>query len=381
MKRRVVIGLIFGIVILGLILFLFLNHKPSSDISDNQLLNKEETKRDESNNDCSVEFTEYLIDPSYVQKVGQVGVVHGFGKSIVERSYISIKEEHYQKQIPIYTPTDMTLLGGAHYKVSPDPNYMADYVLKFDAGCNVEIVLGHLKGVVDSIDNQMTELKNDSREDMFRPIKFKAGDLIGHYYQQKSGGVAGFDFVVRDRKIINQFINQERYTQRRADNLISGVCPYDYYTGEKKEAYYQLLGAGGGTMFKVKDCGSASRDSTGTISGMWFLDKEVVGSIYDYYSEGNYGSPISIVGDEERISIGNLGSQEPVIYIYATNPTYKLPQEIKTQHCYQNYQTPTQAQGYSYFKVIDNTTIDVFFSDSGICPENFPSSGWKRYYR
>lgn len=389
MKKGVVIGVIVGIVILGVFLFLFLNHDfESSDIdrSENNRLvseNEELIIAEDNKKDCDLEFTEYLIDPLYVQKVGQVGVVHGFGKSIVERSYISVKEEHYEKQILIYSPTDMTLISGAHYKVSNDQNYMADYVLKFDAGCNVEVLLGHLKGVVDSIDNQMMGLKNDSREDMLKPIKFEAGDLIGYYYQQSSGGVAGFDFIVRDRKIINQFINQERYTNRRADNLISGVCPYDYYNGEKKEVYYNLLGGGGGTLFKVKNCGNSSRDVAGTISGMWFLDKEIVGSIYDYYMDGDYGSPVSIVGDEERISIGNLGRQEPVIYIYSTNPTYKLPEEITKEHCYQKYQNfeNSDSSGYVYFKVVDNSTIDVSFSSSGTCPGNFPSSGSKLYYK
>ncbi len=385
MKKRVIIGIMI-IVILAVFLFLFLNHEPRSDFnySNNGQLNdgsEEQIILEKGNENCDVQFTEYLIDPHYVQKIGQVGVVHGFGKSIVERSYISVKEDFYEQKITLYSPTDMTLVAGARYKISSDPNYLDDYVLKFDAGCNVEIVLGHVKGVVEQIGEQLKNTKNDSREDMINPIKFKAGEVIGYYYQQSSGGVAGFDFIVRDRNVINQFINQERYSDGRAGNLISGVCPYDFYTGEKKEAYYNLIGGGGGTVFEVKSCGNASRDVRGTISGMWFLDKDVVGSIYDYYTDGDYGSPISIVGDEERISMGNLGQQDPVIYIYSDNPTYKLPEEVKTEHCYQNRNNPNSNNGYVYFRVVDNETVDIFFSASGTCPSSFPSSGSKRYYK
>src|SRR3989344_315002 len=113
MKKGVVIGVIVGIVILGVFLFLFLNHDfESSDI-------------DRSENNRLVSENEELI--------------------IAEDN-----KKHYEKQILIYSPTDMTLISGAHYKDSNDQNYMADYVLKFDAGCNVEVLLGHLKGVVDS---------------------------------------------------------------------------------------------------------------------------------------------------------------------------------------------------------------------------------------
>lgn len=382
MKKGAIIGILGGVLCLGLFLFLAGNHEPSS--RENNSLPRTEQPRDNEaqrqetpRETCPITFTEYLIEPSFVQKVGQVGVVHGFGKTIVERSYISVKPEFVEQEIPIYAPRDMILVGGAHYQVSSDPAYMPDYVLRFNAGCNVEVVLGHLKGVVPAIDALMGPMKNDSREDFFpTPLHFKAGDLIGSYYQQAQGGVAGFDFIVRDRNVINQFTNQERYSEGRADNLISGVCPYDYYTGEKKTAYYNLLGGGGGTVFRVKNCGKASRDVPGTIGGMWFLDQHVVGSIYEYYTDGLYGSPISIAGDEERIAIGHLGTQEPVIYIWSRDASYKLPETVTTEHCYQR-----SPSGYVFFKVLDARTMDVFYSESGTCPSSFPSSGSRRYYK
>lgn len=337
--------------------------------------------RSENENSQSCEnpaFTEYFVDPSKVQKVGQVGVVHGSGLYIVERSYVSIKSEFNSEKIPIYAPVDMTLRAGSHYQdlLVPSSNSLPDYALWFDADCNLEINFAHLKEVVESIAEQLPEVRPDSRNIQLTPLKFKAGDLIG-YFIYKEGGVAGFDFIVRDKKIVNQFINQERYSDGRAGNLINGVCPYDYYEPGKKEEYYNLLGGTGGTLFKVKDCGNSSQDVAGTISGMWFLDKEPQGWIYESYKDGDYGSTLSIVGDEERVTVGNLG-QNRVSWAHNNNPTYKLPKEITTEHCYQ-FDSRGEA-GWVYFKVVSDTELDVVFKQTGNCPSSFPSNA-KRYYK
>ncbi|MEK6918668.1 MAG: hypothetical protein AABW73_01385 [Nanoarchaeota archaeon] len=380
-----------GLIFVPIIIFVFvviifiLNHNPPSDTNPEGYGNRSVNDSffgQSLADDCDIMFSEYFIDPVYVQKVGQIGVVHGFGKSIVERSYVSIKEEFKNQKIPIYAPTDMILVSGSRYKMpGASEGYIPDYVLKFELGCDVELVFGHLKDVVPQISEQIYELRDDSREINIRPVKFKAGDLIAYYIPQ-DGGVAGFDFIVRDRKISNKFLNQARYDAGFSYNLRSGVCPYDFYSGEKKVAYYELFGGGGGTLFKVKSCGFASRDVPGSISGMWFLDKEVKGSIYDYYSDGDYGSPISIVGDEERVAIGNLGSKSPVNYFSSNNPSYKLPDEVTVQHCFQildNFNS-NSANGFIFFKVIDNMTIDVYYSANGSCPATMPASS-RRYYK
>ncbi len=384
-KSLIFILVIVAIIIIG---FIFINISREKDYrgEENQQSstfqqNLQDSEQTENEN-CDIMFTEYLIEAKYVQKLGQIGVVHGGGKSIVERSYISIKEEYKEQEIPVYAPTDMDLVAGAHYtNPSANQDTLADYVLKFDAGCDVEVLLGHLKGVVDSISSQLTPLKTTSAEDEIRPsIHFKAGEKIGYYIQEnKPGAVGGFDFVVRDRKIINKFINQERYSEDRARNLISGVCPYDYYTPDKKQIYYNLLGGAGGKIFDIKDCGTASRDKAGTISGMWFLDKEIVGTIYDDRKEGEYGSPISLMADEEATSIGNIG---PIAInrIYSNNPTYKPPTEVTTEHCYQ-IKSSSDNNGFIYFKLIDDTTLDVYYSQSGDCPATFPASNARRYYK
>ena len=376
--------LVFGFAVLFFVLIIIgYFSKNYSDRYSNNIFDDQYdlgSINENTNENCDIEFSEYLIDPTKVQKLGQVGVVHGSGLYIVERSYISLKNEFEGQRISVYAPVDMTLISGSHYYNPALPlTSMPDYALWFDAGCNVEVALGHLKEVVEDIAVQLPEAKTHSRSEQLERIKFNAGDLIGNFIY-KQGDVAGFDFIVRDKKVTNKFINQERYSGNRASNLINGVCPYDFYTGEKKEVYYNLLGGGGGTIFRVKDCGKISRDLAGTISGMWFMDKDIGESIYDGYKNGNYGTTVSIVGDEERITFGNLGPNN-VFWIYANNPTYKLPTEVNGEHCYQIYSTnDNNSDGYAYFKVIDDMTMEVYYSPSGQCPSAIPSSA-KRYYK
>lgn len=385
MKKSLII--VAGVAILVLLAgFLVINLPSKNNTTNNQLIETQtqnteslETLQDEN---CNVIFTEYLVKPEQVQKLGQIGVVHGSGKYIVERSYISVKPELTEQKIPIYAPAEMTLFAGAYYNNPATPsNFLPDYALKFDAGCGVEVALAHLKEVVPQIAEQLPEPKPDSRDNPIGPFTFKAGELIGYYIQQQ-GGVAGFDFITRDKKVVNQFINQERYENDRARNLINGVCPYDFYTGDKKTTYYNLLGGAGGTLFNVKECGNASRDKAGTISGMWFLEKEVNGSIYEGYKDGEYGSLISLAGDEEAVTIGNLG-QTNTVRVYARDLTYKLPTEVREEHCYafQSQQNPSNSAGYAYFKLIDNISMDVYYSSSGSCPTTFPSAGARRYWK
>lgn len=326
-------------------------------------------------------FTEYFVDPIYVQKVGQIGVVHGSGEYTVGRSYVSFIDGLGLDKIPVYAPTEMVLMYGSHYLDSQavgTEGYLSDYALTFDVGCGVEIAYAHLKEVVSSIGEQLQEAKPDSSGEQLTPIKFEAGDLVG--YSIPGAGNLGIDFIVKDLDVVNQFANQARQEAGHGSNLLHAVCPYDFYAEEKKDAYYNLIGGGGGTLFEVQECGPISRDFKGTISGQWFSDKEVLASINEYYKDGDYGSVLPIVGDEERITIGSLGDKN-THWVYPNNPTYKAPEDVTGEHCYEFYPNFSDAEGWVYFKLIDDETMDVFYSSSGICPNSFPEGGSKTYYR
>ena len=168
--RKSVILIVVALVVLTIGGFFFFNQ---DNLRNNKDILQDNSRQDYSFKDiikndknCPVQFTEYLVDLKYVKKVGQIGVVHGSGKNIVERSYISVKEEFYEQKIPLYAPADITLVWGSHYKMpGSSDNLLTDYALRFDAGCGVEITLGHLKEVVESIGKQLTDIKQDSRED------------------------------------------------------------------------------------------------------------------------------------------------------------------------------------------------------------------------
>ncbi|MEM2138516.1 MAG: hypothetical protein QW568_05495, partial [Candidatus Anstonellaceae archaeon] len=325
-------------------------------------------------------FTEYFVDPKYLLQIGQVGTVHGSGRFTIERSYISVKNEFDRQKIPIYAPANITLVRGAYYQVPAPPGQyfgepLPDYALYFDAGCGVEISWGHLKEAVPKIASQFSQPKQDSRTDYLKPVKFAAGELIGYYVP--GAGVAAFDFFAYDQSVLNQFANQKRHEFGYADPMLHAVCPYDYYAGEMKDAYYSLI-PGPATN---KSCGPISRDYPGTISGMWFLDKEPTKYLYDYSQEGTYGSALPIAGDYDRTIIGTLG-RRATTFIYPNNPTYRDPKDVTGEHCYQiySYYNPSP-EGYVYFKLMDNETLKVFYSEKGECPESFPAEQGATYYR
>lgn len=341
--------------------------KPTTDNID--LITNEETE------DCSSDiiFTHYLVDPKFVYSVSQIGSVGGANSEIIGRSYIAVKDEFTNQKVPIYAPTDMTLAYASYYS---SPNHieglLPDYGLAFEIKCGKRMSLAHVKEVIPQIKDKLpTTPQNKSAYNYPINIEFKAGDLIGYYI--KGPGSVAFDFIVDDSKIKNKFANQERYEAGHGHNTLHSICPYDLYSGEMKEAYYNLLPG--------IECGTMERDKIGTIAGQWFLNLDPNTGMGDYKKDGDYGNPLPIAMTPERISIGHVGTDN-IIWIYPNNPTHKDPKEIMTEYCYQNYPTtPDNAQGYVYFKIVDNMTMDVYYSEIGNCPSSFPTTGVKRYYR
>lgn len=323
-------------------------------------------------------FTEYLVDLNYVHQIGQIGTVHGSGQFTVGRSYISIKEEYYLEKISLFAPTDMVLTSGAHYQVlGVVEGSLPDYALNFDAGCGVEVSLAHLKEVIPEIADQLPEVKPDSRTSELEPVELYAGDLIGYFIL--SPGIASFDFMVHDASVVNEFGNQARHDHDYSDHLLHAVCPYDFYQGTMKDNHYNLIG---GKDVMSQNCGPVSRDFPGTISGLWFLNDKVTGSMYDYDQDGFYGSVLPLVGDINRVIIGKMGDRATT-FSYPNFPTYQDPKDVTDEHCYQIHpdHNPSEWNGYIYFKLMDEETLKVIYSPSGDCPVSFPETGWEIYYR
>lgn len=322
-------------------------------------------------------FTHYFVDPGKVKLVQPIGVVHGSGKILVGRSYVVTKEEYDNEKVPVYAPADAVTYFGSYYTGGSEPGEgnLPDYAITFDLGCGYRLSFAHLKEMAPEIAEIMPELSSSSAGIRIERIELKAGELIGYYIPNT--GVAAFDIIVESDGITNQFPNQERY-EKYGSNLLKVMCPYDLYTGEMKDAYYDLFGGASGTLLHNRDCGTVERDVPGAVEGMWFLDKIPVRGVHDTDKQGLYGSPMPVVDDGERITIGII--DEPNIWVYHDNPTYADPAEITDSHCYQAM-PPSHEEGYIYFEVVSDMEMKVFRSETGACPESFPEEGWKSYYR
>lgn len=342
--------------------------------------NPDSIEKSEEIEDCSnLYFTHYLVDPKFVKSFTPIGGVVGGNTELGGRSYVNIKDEFFSEKIPLYSPTYMKIRTMAYYTDPAIPAELIesaskDYAMTFDAGCGVSITLAHVKELVPSLKEISPPLNTQtSAQYEVKQIPVKAGNLIGYYLKKGSYGAGSFDFVMNDRRVINKFANQKRYESGSKAYNYHSVCPYNYYQGEMKTAYYALL--------PEKDCGTMERDKVGTISGQWFLDPDPTTGVGPVRKEGNYGHPLPIVKGHDRITIGNIGSNN-VVWIYPNNPTYKDPMEVISEHCYQNYPMTSDApQGYVYFKIVDDMTMDVYYSETGSCPSSFPTTGAKRYYR
>ena len=337
------------------------------------LVNNQTDYENQQTNCDNYTFTHYLVNPNLVKVVNPIGVVGGANTEIVGRSYIFIKDEISEK-IPIYAPKDITLTSGSYYNPSTNKNNpYPDYALTFNAGCQHTIDLSHLKEVIPAIQERLPPLSTSSARKQVQPLKLNAGDLIGYYIPNK--GVAAFDFIVDDNTITNTFANQKRYEAGYGSNLLHSTCPYDYYQGDMKKAYYNLLGSSAGILFDIKDCGTVSKDKLGTLSGQWFLDPDYKTGMGENKKEGNYGNPLPIVYMPDRITIGHIGPND-YMWIYSNEATYKDPKTITDEHCYQSTH-----QGYVYFKLTNNSEMNAYYSETGTCPPTFPTTDYKTYYR
>lgn len=325
-------------------------------------------------------FTSYFVEPEKVQKLGQIGFVHGSGQHLVGRSYVSFKEEY--DKIPVYAPANMTLYMGAyHTNTGAQSHHLPDYALDFNVGCGLTLRFDHLKEVVPKISVEFPEPKiEDSRSDQKNPVSLEAGELVGYFIQNV--GVAGMDILVHDEDVNNEFGSKKRHEFGHGSLMLHAVCPYDFFVEDIKEEYYSLIGGASGTIFKNQTCGNINRNYEGTISGEWFLEKEVTKNIYDYSMEGDYGSLLPIIGDEEKVTIGRIGKYSS-ISIYKDFKTYKLPSEVTDEHCYEIHinGNPNELEGYVYLKIVDDETLNVYYSEKGKCSTSFPTSEYKTYYR
>lgn len=329
-----------------------------------------------SENSCTKtpQFTYNFIDPKYVRVVTPIGEQTGSGGVIAVRSYVHPAIEFASQELPIYAPTDMTLSSASYYKPpGSSDTYKPEYSLYFEAGCGISVKFFHIKGVVGKVAGAVpVEPSNSSAGQTVKATSVKAGEQIG-WYKLGETSVA-FDFWVDDSAVTNKFIVQSHFSN---SNALHSVCPYDFYSPDKKAIWLAKLGAPGSNPIPGTGCGSISQGVLGTADGMWFINESTENDRLVY--DGAYQSQIMFSTDPNGIvRVGGLNASGPPaqMMVSSNESTWKKPSDITVgaTHCWSNAQQSVRVN------LISEKTMSVLVG-VGNCDGLGSQSLGRIYYR
>jgi len=319
-------------------------------------------------------FVTEMFDSVMVKNILPLGELNGgyeeastiTGLMIITKSDLSEKPD-----LEVRAPADMTLSAYSYHKYRQEPEA---WRLSFMMDENLIITLDHIARVSQRImQNTTTAPKSDSSDQYPKEkIEIKKGEVIG--YTIGKGRTKSFNLYFHDKRTNNAFINQERFKER-GQRYLTASCVVDYYEKSIQDKLIPLLGYDEPGQTPV--CNKVTRDVKGTLSGMWFLDKEGLESKYD----GSYASPFSIfLSSANEVILYEINRKRSILG--RTNPTFKDPAQVTDSHCYslQDY-SDSPRKGYAYFKIVSETEMKMAFSADGSCPSAFPESQSKTYYR
>lgn len=351
-----------------------INTPSPSKSPDSQTNTPAPTSSPENSCTKTPEFTYNFIDPKYVRVVTPIGEQTESGGLIAVRSYVHPAIEFAGQELPIFAPVDMTLSTASYYKPpGSSDTYKPEYSLYFEAGCGISVKFFHIKGVVGKVAGAApVEPSNSSAGQAVKETPVKAGEQIG-WYKLGETSVA-FDFWVDNAAITNKFIVQSHFSN---SNTLHSVCPYDFYSSDKKSVWLAKLGAPGSNPIPGTGCGSISQGVPGTADGMWFISEntEVDRLVYD----GAYQSQIMFSIDASGIiRIGGLNaSGAPTQMMVSSNSsTWKKPSDITigATHCWSNSQQSVRVN------LISEKTMSVLVG-AGSCDGLGSQSLGRMYYR
>jgi hypothetical protein len=319
------------------------------------------------------EFTHNFIDPKYVRVVTPIGGQTAFGGVIAVRSYVFPSPELLGQELPIFAPTDMSLFQASYYKPEGSSStYKPEYSLYFDAGCGIMVKFFHIKGVVGkTADAVPVEPSTSSAGQPVKVTSVKAGEQIG-WYKLGETSVA-FDFWVDNAAVTNEFIVNSHFLE---SNALHSVCPYNYYSADKKAIWLAKLGASGGPE-PGTSCGVISQGVLGTADGMWFISESTKTDQLVY--DGAYQSQISFVLDASGIlRIGGLNASGALkqMMISSNTSTWKKPSDILigATHCWSDSDQSVKVN------VISQKTMAVLVGPGSCDALGSPATG-RTYYR
>ena len=346
--------------------------QPSTDTSSRP--SPEPTNTAETKCQKLPEFTENFIDPTFVRDVTPIGEQTGSGGVIAVRSYIHPLNSFLGKELPIYAPVDMTLNMASYYKPpGAAASYQPEYSLYFEVGCGITVKFFHIKGVVGKVASAVpVEPSPSSAGQAVTRTPVKAGEQIG-WYKLGENSVA-FDFWVDNEAHTNSFIVPSHFAQ---SNALHSVCPYNFFTADKKALWLAKLGAPGSDPVPGTTCGVVTEGIEGTADGMWFISPDTQTDHLAY--DGAYQSQIMFSVDPSGlIRIGGLNTSGTLsqMMVSPQSSTWIKPSDVKVGagHCWS-----TDVQSVAV-KVIDNRTMSVIVGTGSCATLSDPSTG-KTYYR
>ena len=284
------------------------------------------------------EFTHNFIDPKYVRVVTPIGEQTGSGGVIAVRSYVHPAIEFTGQELPIYAPVDMTLSSASYYKpLGSSDTYKPEYSLYFEAGCGISVKFFHIKGVVGKVAAVVpTEPSSSSAGQGVKATAIKTGEQIG-WYKLGETSVA-FDFWIDNAAVTNRFIVQSHFAD---SNALHSVCPYEFYTPDKKAIWLAKLGAPGSDPIPGTGCGVITQGTVGTSDGIWFISEGTQADRLTY--DGAYQSQIMFSIDASglvRIGGLNASGSPSQMMISPNTSTWKRPSDVfvGATHCWSNSQ-------------------------------------------
>lgn len=325
-----------------------------------------------SNKDCESNpnplFTAEFTDLGKIDVLNPIGSINAGSPG---RAYIHIKGEQGQpsQKVPIYAPVDATLEGIVYARRNQsDPNSRGEYRLDFRVSCEVIFSFDHISDIKDDL-KMLVPTEPDSRtnEATKVSVKIKAGEVLGETDGAMRNGSWDFYLLNYSKEVYH--ISPERWTW---DQTKYAYCPYDYFTPDLKQKYYDKLKAVGGETLPENPsgvgagkCGSPSHDVLGTASGGWFQD--------DSTSSKGLWLEIADATKKVELIVRNSGNHDFKVRDYQPEI---MPDKLTVGNsaCY------SEENRWAYIRVDSNEQLS-FVKGEGSCPSSFPTSNFEQWQR
>ncbi len=244
--------------------------------------------------ECSdVLYTVPFVDPDKIREIAPLGSLNPPEHTIPTNhvySHLDIPRESTQT-VSLYLPADAWITHiSTGTGMTQDPE---DSTVYFAVCKDVVGYFNHIKKLspeVQKIVNsyQCPQGGSNCFVQVLEPLK--KGSYLGEVGRLQGN----FDFGTIDLRTQHNFINKERYAKR----TLHIQCPFDYYSEDLKEKYYNLLQS-------KKNCGKINFDIPGTLQGNWFYgdSREYFGG--DWVKHAFFGYD-NVNPEKSVISIGGV---------------------------------------------------------------------------